>query len=232
MTETRIKVDLHTHTSDDPEDAIGHSGPDLIDRAVALQYGALAITLHNRYSDCRALDVYARDRGLVLIPAVERSIDGAHTLLINFPPESAEVDSFEALRLFKARHPQGLVVAPHPWFPLGNSLGASRMERYADLWDAVEINAFYTRLVDFNRAARRWAANRSCPLVGNGDIHQLRQFGSTYSLVAVQGAVNPDSICSAIKAGRVDVCSRPISHRRAASIAVRGIFAGLTGRPW
>jgi len=232
VTQTRIKVDLHVHTSDDPEDAIGHSATDLIDRAAALRYSALAITLHNRYSDCRGLNDYARDRGIVLIPAVERSVDGAHALLINFPPESAEIESFESLRRFKVGHPRGLVVAPHPWFPLGNSLGAARMEQYADLWDAVEVNAFYTRLVDFNGPARRWAAARRLPLVGNGDIHQLRQLGSTYSLVDTRGDVTPDGICSAIKAGRVEVRSHPITHRLAASIAVRAILAGLTKRAW
>ena len=40
-----LKVELHTHTADDPVDAIPHSTFELIDRAAALGYDALAITL-------------------------------------------------------------------------------------------------------------------------------------------------------------------------------------------
>jgi DNA polymerase III alpha subunit (gram-positive type) len=44
-----IKTELHAHTALDPIDYIPHSTRQLIDRAAALQYGALAVTLHNRY---------------------------------------------------------------------------------------------------------------------------------------------------------------------------------------
>ena len=119
-----IKVELHTHTSDDPDDAIGYTALQLVDHAIARGYGALAITLHDRYFDDPGVVGYARDRGLTLIPSVERTIDGSHVLLVNFPAESARVADFDGLRALKARHPAGLVIAPHPWFPLGRSLGA------------------------------------------------------------------------------------------------------------
>ena len=67
-----LKVELHSHTSDDPHDSIPHSATDLIDRAAALGYDALAITLHDRQLDLRRLRPYAEDRGLVLIPGIER----------------------------------------------------------------------------------------------------------------------------------------------------------------
>ena len=40
-----LKVELHAHTSDDPVDWIPHTSFELIDRAVALGYDGLAITL-------------------------------------------------------------------------------------------------------------------------------------------------------------------------------------------
>ena len=46
-----LKVELHAHTDDDPLDRIGHSTEQLIDRAAALGYDAIAVTLHNRYFD-------------------------------------------------------------------------------------------------------------------------------------------------------------------------------------
>ena len=46
-----IKVELHTHTSADPVDRILHDAGQLIDRASSLGYGALAVTLHDRWHD-------------------------------------------------------------------------------------------------------------------------------------------------------------------------------------
>ena len=37
-----LKVDLHTHTADDPHDYISHTPHQLIDRAADLDYDALA----------------------------------------------------------------------------------------------------------------------------------------------------------------------------------------------
>jgi predicted metal-dependent phosphoesterase TrpH len=79
-----LKVGLHTHTADGPVDRIPHSTIELIDRAVALRYDALAVTLHERQLDLRRVIPYAAERGLVLIPGVERSIQGRHVLLLNF----------------------------------------------------------------------------------------------------------------------------------------------------
>ncbi|HXI27402.1 MAG TPA: hypothetical protein VNG89_03245, partial [Vicinamibacterales bacterium] len=67
-----LKVELHAHTADDPVDAIPHSTNDLIDRAAALGYDAVAVTLHDRQLDLGPWVSYAADRGIVLIPGVER----------------------------------------------------------------------------------------------------------------------------------------------------------------
>lgn len=72
-----LKVELHTHTADDPIDSIPHSTLELIDRAAALHYDALAITLHDRQLDIRRLAPYAAERGIPLVPGIERSIQGA-----------------------------------------------------------------------------------------------------------------------------------------------------------
>ena len=83
---------------------------DLIDRAAELGYQALAITLHDKQLDVEPLMSYARDRGLLIIPGIERSIHGRHLLDADAP-----------------------------------------------LVDAIEANAMYTRQLDFNKAAVRWA---------------------------------------------------------------------------
>src|SRR5713101_1477890 len=115
-TSSMLKVDLHSHTADDPIDWIPHSSTELIDRAATLGYDALAITLHERQLDTRRLTAYAAERGIVLIPGIERTIQGRHVLLLNFRNGAEEVRTFEDLARLKRRLP-GLVVAPHPFFP-------------------------------------------------------------------------------------------------------------------
>lgn len=209
-----LKVELHTHTSDDPVDTVAHSAFELIDRAAALGYHALGITLHDKQLDLEALRVYASERNLVLIPGLERTIEGRHVLLLNFSVRAGSVTSFGELAQLKQDEP-GLVVAPHPFYPLSCCLG-NLLDRYATIFDAVEVNALYARAVNFNKAAVRWAIRHGKPLVGNGDVHRLAQLGTTYSLVEAEP--DPQSICDAIRAGRVEVRTEPLPWRQAMTI--------------
>ncbi|MBI4485498.1 MAG: PHP domain-containing protein [Acidobacteria bacterium] len=216
-----LKVDLHTHTADDPVDTIPYTARELIDRAAELRFDALAITLHDRQQGPSELSAYARGRGVELIPGVERTIHRKHVLLLNFPGAVSEsVDSFEDLFRLRQRHPQGLVVAPHPFYPAPSCL-RGLMDRHADLFDAVELNSFYTHWFDFNAAARRWAHRFGKPVVANSDAHRLSLFGGSCSYVDAEPGA--DSICSAIKAGRVKVETRPLPLLAAATY-----FASLT----
>ena len=207
-----LKVELHTHTADDPIDRIPHTTRELIDRAAALGYDALAITLHERQLDIEPLTAYAARRGITLIRGIERTIGGKHVLLLNFSAAAEEVATFADLARLRERE-SGLVIAPHPFFPAGPAL-RDALDTHAALFDAVEWNAMFTRTMNFNRAARQWAARHGKPMVGNGDVHRLYQLGSCYSLVDADRSA--DTICSAIRAGRVQVEARPLSTFEAA----------------
>src|SRR5688500_16506406 len=152
-----LKVELHSHTSADPHDFIPHSTTELIDRAAELGYGALAITLHDSQLDIRGVRDYARDRGVTLISGVERSVAGKHVLLLNFSAEAETTDTFEKLARLRQSQPAGLVIAPHPFYPARCCVGRL-LEQHADLFDAVEFNAFYTSTLNhFNKKAVSWA---------------------------------------------------------------------------
>src|SRR5512132_3244202 len=140
-----LKIDFHIHTSDDPVDHIVHNTYGLIDRAAALRFHALAITLHDRQLDEECLRAYARDRGILLLPGIERTIAGKHVVLVNFPSEVERLRSFDELRAL--------------------------MDVQADLFDAVEWSYFWTPAVNLNAAARRWAQAHGTPRVGNSDLH-------------------------------------------------------------
>src|SRR2546423_8744848 len=136
-----LKVELHTHTADDPVDRIPYSTRTLIDRAAALGFDALAVTLHDHQLDLRPWHRYAADRGIVLIPGVERTIEGRHVLLLNFAQGADRVRTFADLAALKRSVP-GVVVAPHPFFPATSCLWRD-LDRHADLFDAVERNAMF-----------------------------------------------------------------------------------------
>jgi predicted metal-dependent phosphoesterase TrpH len=209
-----LKVELHAHSADDPLDAIPHTTAQLIDRAAGLGYHALAVTLHDRQLDLRSYRSYAAERGITLIPGTERTICGKHVLLLNFRRGAEDVTNFDELRVLKAREP-GLVIAPHPFFPSSTCLGRL-IHRYADLFDAVEYNAMFTTAINFNSAAERWAREHQKPIVGNGDIHRLRQMGTTYSMI--EAAPDADAICDAIRARRVHYVARPVTFFAAAGV--------------
>jgi predicted metal-dependent phosphoesterase TrpH len=222
-----LKVELHSHTADDPLDRIAHTSTELIDRAAALGYDALAITLHQHQLDIGGLREYAKDRGIVLIPGVERTIEGSHVLLLNFPAAATAIDTFAELARLRQRH-RGLIVAPHAYFPASTCLRA-QLDRHADLFDAVELNAMYTRQLDCNRRAVRWARRMGKPIVGNGDVHLLRQLGTTYSLIDAER--HADAICSAVLDHRVQVQTRPLSWLEAVTVIGGMAVTSLAARP-
>lgn len=204
-----LKVDLHNHTADDPYDRIPHTTRELIDRASALHYDAIAITLHDLQYDTSRLQDYAAARGLTLVPGIERTIRGRHVLLINFPAHATrEVTDYAHIDALKARYPNGLVIVPHPFFPLSNCM-RDWTDRYRHLFDAVEYNGCYARAVNFNRAVPAWAQTHGLPLVGGSDTHRLMAFGSTYTLVDTDDRT-PDAICGAIRSGRVELRTAPL----------------------
>jgi predicted metal-dependent phosphoesterase TrpH len=220
-----IRVELHAHTSDDPADRIPHTTTQLIDRAAELGYGALAITLHDRQLDPGPHAAYARERGITLIPGVERTFGRVHVLLVNYPPEAASLRGFDDLAALRRRH-RGLVVVPHACYPIGSAMGLARLDAHRDLVDAVEWNAMYTRGLNFNARAARWARDNGKPIVGNSDLHRLEQMGPTYSLVDVERGADAGTICEAIRAGRVTLQTSPLSWPHAVWLFARMTAGG------
>ena len=218
-----LKVDLHIHTSEDPFDIITYDARQLVDRAAGRGFDALAVTLHDRQLVDAGLSDYARERGIVLVPGTERTIGRKHVLLLNFPAALAEATrSLEDIAALKRAHPEGLVIAPHPFFP-GASPLRELMDEHAALFDAVEWSYFWMPFLNFNKAAERWARAHAKPLVGNSDMHDIRQMGRTYSLI--DAAPDANAICSAIREGRVDVVT---DAAPVAELAL--VFGGLMTR--
>jgi predicted metal-dependent phosphoesterase TrpH len=199
---------------------IAHDAHALVERAAELGYAALAITLHDRQlSDSRVFD-HARDCGITLVPGVERAIEGRHVLLLNFPHGATEsVRTFADLEALKQRA-SGLVIAPHPYFPDSTCL-RSKLDRHSDLFDAVEWSYFWATGLNFNARTAEWAARHGKAIVGNSDLHDLRQLGRTYSLIFAEP--DADAICDAIREGHVSLQTSPAPKLELAQV-VGGMF--------
>src|SRR3979411_1789784 len=77
-----IKVDLHIHPLDDPKDVIDYSAHQLLERARALGFRVLAITLHDAVFDRAEVFADAASMGILLIPAAEMRLEGAGGILL------------------------------------------------------------------------------------------------------------------------------------------------------
>lgn len=207
-----------------------HTAQDVIDRAATLGFGALAITLHDSQFEDPAACAYARERGVTLIPGNERTIEGRHVLLLNFPAADVDrVETFDDLRQLREQA-GGLVIAPHPFFP-GASCLRGRLDPYADLIDAVEWSYFWTRAINFNARGAAWARRHGKPVVGNSDLHNLRQLGRTYSLVDAPVDADPSAICAAIREGRVTVVTEPVPALELTDVFARMLLRGRKAQP-
>ena len=104
------------------------------------------------------------------------------------------------------------------------------MDLHGDLFDAVEYNAMFTAEANFNRLAERWARKHGKPMVGNCDVHRLRQLGTTYSMVDAEP--DPGAICEAILAGKVQVVANPLSWMTAGALLLDLVGGSMFSPRW
>jgi len=221
------KTDLHLHTIDDPMDHhVKHTAEELIDKAARLGYTVLAITLHNRQFESFRIRDYAADRGITLIPGVEQDIEGAHVLLLNFARETADsIRTFADLR--RARRPDNLTVAAHPFYPNSVCL-KDRLYEHAELFDAVEMSGFHHLHWNPNLKAEKAAAKLGLPMLGNSDTHTLEQFGSIWTEVECDSRA--EGVIEALKKGRGRIQSRTLSALEMGVITYKVVAKGYM--PW
>lgn len=220
----KLKVDLHLHNSEDMAEKLKKSKGMLppkkfIDMAIQRGYNAIAFTHHGLLYDDPKVIEYAKKRGLILIPGIEAFINHKHVLLLNYIKKK-HILNFETLR--REKSPDMLVIAPHPYYKTRVCL-EDELEKNIDCFDAIEYCHFYTRLINPNRKAVRLAKRYNLPMIGNSDAHFARQFGTTYSYVyARQKSIT--AVIEAIKEGRIEYVSKPLSFSKLISISAPMIW--------
>src|SRR6266487_3920107 len=167
-----LKLDLHIHTLDDPKDAVDYSAHQLLERARALGFRVLAITLHDAVFGRPEVFTDAAAMGILLIPAAEMRLHGADVIVLNVTAEEmAELKSFDDLRCLRAQRGDSIfTIAPHPFYISRASL-ESRLLREIDCFDAIEFCHFHVGLFNPNRRAKRVASRFGKPLIATSDAH-------------------------------------------------------------
>jgi predicted metal-dependent phosphoesterase TrpH len=207
-----IKVDLHIHTLDDPKDVIDYSAHQLLERARALGFGVLAITLHNAVFDRQEVFADAAAMGILLIPAAEVRLCGADVIVLNVTAdEIAALKNFDDLRQLRARRGMSIfTIAPHPFYVLGGSIGPRLLEEI-DCFDAIELCHFHKGLLNPNRRAAKVAARFGKPLIATSDAHRLHAFGRHYTSIPRLAALAAENVFAALRKGPLRLTSPPAS---------------------
>ncbi len=206
----KLKADFHLHTSDDKIDRIVHSSEELIDQASRQGYDVLSITNHNDITYTPRLADYAKERGILLIPGCEAKIQKKHVLLYNF---KQVYRSFDQVKSYKDK--DNLVIAPHPFYPERACLNGA-LEKNLDIFDALEYCHYYHPWINFNKQAIELSRRKNIPLFGTSDVHLLFQLGATYSMIEAEKDM--ESIFEAVKSGRVEIFTRPLTFRQMVQI--------------
>lgn len=200
-----MRADFHAHSADDPRDALRHSTEMLIDAAAAAGIEVLALTLHETMRPSPRLTRYAERKGVLLLPAIEQNVDGAHLLMINPDEEQARATTFADLRALGRRN--AAFIAPHPYYGTSSCLGR-RFIQNIDLFDAVEYCTLYGRGVNWpNRRAVRQARRHGLPVVGTSDTHALPYIATTHTRITAEKSVA--GVVDALRAGRVELVTEP-----------------------
>jgi predicted metal-dependent phosphoesterase TrpH len=207
-----IKIDVHIHTLDDPKDALDYSAHELLERARALGFRVLAITLHDAVFDRAEVFADAASMGILLIAAAEMRLEGADVILLNVAPNEIEalrtLDDLAALRA--RRGPSLFTIAPHPFYVLGGSIGEKLVETI-DCFDAIELCHFWTHLFNPNRRAVEVAERFGMPLIATSDAHRLHAFGSNYTSIPPLTELTVENVIGALKNGPLRLTNPPCS---------------------
>jgi predicted metal-dependent phosphoesterase TrpH len=207
------RVELHSHCLGDPLDTfLTHTIFEHIDQARKVGIDAIAVTWHRKACVHPEAAAYARERNVLLISGMEADVNLRHLVVLNVGENDLPGEpDWDEVRALRARRPDVLMIAPHPFYPHPSCMG-NEMTEHSDCIDAVEwcklhVNWLPGR-VNPNLRAARWAHRHGKPLVACSDAHSLASIGINASTVEAD-ALTPEALFAAIRAGRISF------HRRA-----------------
>ncbi|MFA7686150.1 MAG: PHP-associated domain-containing protein, partial [Candidatus Gracilibacteria bacterium] len=179
---------------------------------------------HKKVIFTKALQNYAQQHGIILISGIEMEINKKHILALNIDPTIEKVKTFPELREYKKRHPDCLIIAPHPFFPSKEALKDALIENI-DIFDSIEHSFCYTKSKNYNHKALLLAEKYSKPVVATSDCHFLKNLDLGYTFV--NSEKNISAILNAIKKNKITIHHSPISYFQITKMLLMMTFSRL-----
>jgi len=184
-----MKVNLHFHTKEDKEDngkksIVSYDLFEGLDKAKECGFKILAVTCHNFVVTEKKYYDYAQKIGILLIPGIEKTIEKKHVLIINAEKSAENIKTFKDLQNYKKNYSECLIIAPHPFFIIGKSLGKKLIENI-NLFDAVEYSWFHFKKLNLNKKAEKIAQKFNLPLIATSDTHSLNNLPKSYCTLKI-----------------------------------------------
>lgn len=209
----QLKTSLHIHTSEDKKDGhmINYDVYKLIDTAVERGFRVLGYTPHNKFVFKEEYASYARNKGVLLIPGVERGLGmlfKKHVLILNCDESAEKIKKLKHLEKYKKDHPEALIIAPHPTYNRAISLGARNLKKHIETFDAIEHSCVYTKKLNSNKKAKRIAKEFHKPVIATGDVHRLKKLDTDFALIEAE-EFSIEAVFDAIKRGNFQNITEP-----------------------
>ncbi|MBI5732565.1 PHP domain-containing protein [Candidatus Jorgensenbacteria bacterium] len=204
----KLKCNIHFHTADDPQDRfITYTFAEGIAKAKELGFEAIALTCHNKFVNLTAYRDLALEHNILLIPGIERTIEGRHVVILNPDETIKAVSNFNELTEYKNSHPDIFIFAPHPFF-YGNYSLKEKLGLYINLFDAIEYSWFYSKWLNRNKDAERAAQKYKLPFIATSDTHDLWCLDKSYAIIDAEEKTIP-AIFRAIRQGKFENITSP-----------------------
>lgn len=212
----QLKTSLHIHTSEDKKDGhiINYNVYNLIDEAEKSGFNVLGFTPHNKFVFKEEFAEYAKKKGILLIPGVERGLGrflNQHVIILNCDKTIEKVKTFKQLLKYKNEHPGVFILVPHPTYTRLISIGARKLKKYIHLFDAIEYSCAYSKKLNFhNKKAKAIAARFQKPIISTADAHVLKKLNTDFAIIEAMD-LTAESIFQAIKYGKFKNVTAPQS---------------------
>ncbi|MDD5254028.1 MAG: PHP domain-containing protein [Candidatus Nanoarchaeia archaeon] len=212
-----LKADFHIHTNYIQKKEGRYTPGWLIKDMAKKGFNVLALTEHasinslfvkknydNAMNTYFRFKDYAKKKNILLIKGVEKHIEGKEVLILNYD-KFKEINNFNDLE--KVRDENGLIIAPHPFYPWG--LGKD-LTKNIKLFDALEYSTNYIKEINFfNKKAEKVAKENKRTLLANSDAHWKFQLGNNYNIIDADLKV--DSILEAVRKNKVKIFTKPLT---------------------
>jgi predicted metal-dependent phosphoesterase TrpH len=177
----------------------------LIDEAEKCGFKVLGFTPHKKFVFKEEFAEYAKKKGILLIPGVERGLGrlfNKHVIILNCDKTIEKVKTLKQLLKYKNEHPEIFILAPHPTYSRLISIGARELKKYIDLFDAIEHSAAYSKKLNRNnKKAESIAARFQKPVIATADVHFLKKLNTDFAIIEAVD-MTTESVLQAIKYGK------------------------------